>query len=103
MKKIYLGLLGFGNVGLGVMKILRARKSLLRKKLGCDLVLKKVCDKDSAARRKLRLPRDMFTSDASQVLNDPGIDIVIELIGGIHPAKEFIIQCLNNKFRLSMK
>lgn len=95
MKKIYLGLLGFGNVGSGVIKILKTRRSLLRDKLGCDLVLKKVCDKNLTSRRGIHLSRDMLTSDASQILNDPGIDIVIELIGGIHPAKELIIQALN--------
>lgn len=95
MKKIYLGLLGFGNVGSGVIKILKARRSLLKNKLGCDLVLKKVCDKNITSKREIHLPRDMFTSNANQILNDPGIDIVIELIGAIHPAKEFIMQALN--------
>ncbi|MFH1339075.1 MAG: homoserine dehydrogenase [Candidatus Omnitrophota bacterium] len=95
MKKIYLGLLGFGNVGSGVVKVLRARQSLLRKKLGCDLVLKKVCDKNLVSKRDVRLPRDMLTSDANRILNDPEIDIVIELIGGVHPAKEYITQALN--------
>jgi homoserine dehydrogenase len=95
MKKIYLGLLGFGNVGSGVVKILRARQSLLRKKLGCDLVLKKVCDKDLVSKRAVRLSKDILISDANQILNDPEIDIVIELIGGIHPAKEYIMQALN--------
>ena len=95
MKKIYIGLLGFGNVGSGVVRILRTRKSLLRNKLGCNLVLKKVCDKNITSRRDIRLPREMLTSDVRQILDDPAIDIVIELIGGIHPAKEFIMQALN--------
>jgi homoserine dehydrogenase len=95
MKKIYIGLLGFGNIGSGVIKILQTRKSLLRNKLGCDLVLKKVCDKNLTAKRDVSLPREILTSDARQILNDPAIDIVIELIGGIHPAKEFITQALN--------
>jgi len=95
MKKVYLGLLGFGNVGSGVVRILRARKSLLRNKVGCELALKKVCDKDLTSKRDIYLPRDMLTSDVNEILNDPGIDIVIELIGGIHPAKEFIMQALN--------
>ena len=95
MKKIYLGLLGFGNVGSGVIKILKARRSLLKNKLGCDLILKRVCDKNLTSKRDIHLPREILTSDVNQILNDPGIDIVIELIGAIHPAKEFIIQALN--------
>ncbi|MFH1678933.1 MAG: homoserine dehydrogenase, partial [Candidatus Omnitrophota bacterium] len=96
MKKVYLGLLGFGNVGQGLIKILKARQSLLRHKLGCELVLKKVCDKDLKSKREISLPKGMLTPDAAQVLNDPEIDIVIELIGGIHPAKEYVIQAFNN-------
>jgi homoserine dehydrogenase len=95
MKKIYLGLLGFGNVGSGVIKILKSRRSLLRNKLGCDLILKKVCDKNLTSKRDISLPKALLTPDANEILNDPAIDIVIELIGGIHPAKEFIIQALN--------
>jgi len=95
MKKIYLGLFGFGNVGSGVIKILNLRRSLLRKKFGCDLVLKKVCDKNLTKKREVHLSRDILTSDANQILNDPNIDIVIELVGGIHPAKEFIMQALS--------
>ncbi len=96
MKKVYLGLLGFGNVGSGVIKILKSRRSLLRNKLGCDLVVKKICDKDLRSKRDISVSQDMLTSDSRKVLNDPAIDIVIELIGGIHPAKEFIIQALSN-------
>ncbi|MBU1871316.1 MAG: homoserine dehydrogenase, partial [Candidatus Omnitrophica bacterium] len=95
MKKIYLGLLGFGNVGSGVIKVLKTRGALLRKKLGCDLVLKKVFDKDLRSKREISLPREKLTSDINQVLNDPSIDIVIELIGGLHPAKEYVMQALN--------
>ena len=95
MKKIYVGLLGFGNVGSGVVKILKSRRSLLRDKLGCDLVLKRVCDRDLTSKRDVRLGRDVLTADVNQVLNDPTIDIIIELIGGIHPAREFITQALN--------
>lgn len=95
MKKIYLGLLGFGNVGSGVAKILKIRKSLLSNKLGYDLVLKKACDKDLASRREVSLSREMLTKNASEIINDPQIDIIIELIGGIHPAKEYVIQALD--------
>ncbi len=95
MKKVYLGLLGFGNVGSGVVKILKTRKSLLRNKLGCDLVIKRVCDKDLTSKRDVSLRRDILTSEVNQILNDPAIDIVIELIGGVNFAREFVVQALN--------
>jgi homoserine dehydrogenase len=94
MKKINIGLIGFGNVGSAVVKILREKRALLREKIGMDLSLKKICDKDTTSRRMVSVGRGILTSDASQILNDPQIDIVIELMGGIHPAKEYILQAL---------
>ncbi|MBL7081446.1 MAG: homoserine dehydrogenase [Candidatus Omnitrophica bacterium] len=80
MKKIYLGLLGYGNVGKATAKLLKQRRSLLKKRAGCDLVLKKICDKND---------------NPYEILRDPNIDIVIELIGGIHPAKEYISEAID--------
>jgi homoserine dehydrogenase len=94
MKKINLGLIGFGNVGSAVVKILRDKRSLLRDKIGLDLCLKRICDKDTSSSRMVRVDKSLLTSDVSLILNDPQIDIVIELIGGIHPAKEYILQAL---------
>lgn len=94
MKKINVGLIGFGNVGSAVVKILKDKRTLLREKIGLDLCLKKICDKDTSSKRPVHLDKGMLTSDASLILNDPQIDIVIELIGGIHPAKEYILQAL---------
>ena len=90
IKKINVGLIGFGNVGCGVVKIRKNRRSLLRDKIDADIVLKKICDKDLSSRRDVNINRELLTSNADEILNDPAIDIVIELMGGIHPAKEFI-------------
>ena len=96
IKKINVGLIGFGNVGSGVVKILKNRRSLLRDKIDADIVLKKICDKDLSSRRDVNINRELLTSNADEILNDPAIDIVIELMGGIHPAKEFISRALRN-------
>lgn len=96
MKKINVGLIGFGNIGSGVVKILRDRKALLSEKTGLDINIKKVCDLDLSSRRNVSLPKDMLTRDAKEIIHDPQIDILIELIGGIHPAKEFILEALKN-------
>jgi len=95
MKKIYIGLIGFGKVGSGVVKILKNRRSFLKEKLGCDLVLKKVCDKDLVSKREIHLSKDLLTNDVNQILGDSGIDIVIELIGGVNRAKEVVVQALS--------
>src|SRR3989338_6725573 len=94
MKKINIGIIGFGNVGSGVIKILRGRKSFLSEKLDLEIVVKKVCDKDLSLKRNISVDRQILVQDAVGLINDPQIDIVVELIGGIHPAKEFIIEAL---------
>lgn len=96
MKKINVGLIGFGNVGSAVVKILRDKRSLLRAKIGVDIFLKKICDKDISSKRTVQVDRSLLTADAAEILNDPQIDVVIELVGGIHPAKEYILQALQN-------
>mgnify|MGYP000745995357 CR=1 FL=1 len=94
MKKINIGLIGFGTVGSGVVKILREKRTFLSQKLGAELVVKKVCDKDLSSRRSVSIDPSLLTRNASEIINDPQIDILVELIGGVHPAKEFIIDAL---------
>lgn len=95
MKKINVGLIGLGNVGVGVVKILRDRKTLLSEKIGLEINIKKICDKDISTKRKIAVDKGLLTRDVKEIIDDPGIDIVIELIGGMHPAKEFISEALN--------
>lgn len=94
MEKINVGLLGFGNVGSGVVKILRDRKTFLSEKIGLEINIKSICDKDTASKRNVSVDKNLLYRDAYEIINDPAIDIVVELIGGIHPAKEFIIDAL---------
>lgn len=90
MRKVNVGLIGLGNVGRGVYKILLSRNAFLKSKLGLDIRLKKVYDINKRIARKLSIPRRLIASSANELLSDPEIDIVVELIGGIHPAKEYI-------------
>ncbi|MCX5712642.1 MAG: homoserine dehydrogenase [Candidatus Omnitrophica bacterium] len=94
MRKINVGLIGFGTVGSGVVKILREKKSLISSKIGLEIAIKKICDKDLSAKRNVSVDKALFTKDPGDVINDPAIDIVIELIGGINPAKEFISEAI---------
>lgn len=94
MKRVNIGLIGFGTVGGGVVRALQERKSLLVRRSGIELVLKKICDKDFSRRRRVPVGRALLTKDVKDILNDKEIDIVIELIGGIHPAKEIITEAL---------
>ncbi|MCM8796653.1 MAG: homoserine dehydrogenase [Candidatus Omnitrophica bacterium] len=94
MKSINIGLIGFGTVGSGVVKILSEKKSFLMQKVSVDIKIKRICDKQMQIKRDVRVDRSIFTHDAKDILNDPQIDIVVELIGGRHPAKEYISEAL---------
>lgn len=94
MKKVNIGLIGFGNVGSGVVEILRKRRSLLNDKTGLDINIKKICDKDIVSKRSVSVDKSLFTRDAREIIDDSQVDIIVELIGGIHPAKEFISEAL---------
>lgn len=96
MKKINIGLIGFGNVGSGVVKILREKGSFLRDKLDVEINVKKICDKDIARKRGINVAKDLLTRDAKEITRDPRVDVVVELIGGMHPAKEIILDALKN-------
>ena len=82
MKSINIGLIGFGTVGTGVARLLTEQRELLARRLGTPLVLKKVADLDLARPRPVALPADLLTTRAEDILDDPEIDIVVELIGG---------------------
>lgn len=96
-KNINVGIIGFGTVGTGTAKILLENSGLLKKRTGFDIVLKKIADLDIKKDRGIKVPDGVLTTDAKSLLNDPDIDIVVELIGGIHPAKDFMLQAIRNK------
>lgn len=93
---IGVGIIGFGTVGTGTARILLRQRRELQRKLGFPVILKKIADIDTKRDREIRLPRRILINDSNQILNDPEIDIVVELIGGIHPAKEIILKAVKN-------
>ena len=94
MQNLNIGLIGFGNVGSGVVRILRDKKAFLSRKIGIELNIKKICDQDIVSKRSISVDKDILTRDPKEIINDPQIDIIVELIGGIHPAKEHISESL---------
>ena len=94
MRTISVGIIGFGTVGTGVVKILQNNAGLLRERLGAKLQLKKIADLDIRRSRGLRLGRGMLTRKADDILRDPDIGIVVELMGGIEPARTFILDAI---------
>ena len=96
MKQVNVGIIGFGTVGAGSAEILLKNREIIRKRVGLDIVLKRVADLDLASDRGITLPAGVLSSDSNELLNDPEIDIVVELIGGMATAKKFISTALTN-------
>jgi homoserine dehydrogenase len=94
--KINIGIIGFGTVGAGTARILLKKRKELEKKVGFSIALKKIADLDTRRDRGVKISKGVLINDANAIINDPGIDIVVELIGGIHPAKEIVIEALKN-------
>lgn len=93
---INIGLLGCGTVGTGVAKILTENRQLLAARTGSVLNLKRVADIDIETDRGLQLPAGTLINDADKVIDDPEIDIIIEMIGGEGIAKDFILRAIEN-------
>jgi homoserine dehydrogenase len=96
-KTINVGIIGFGTVGTGTARILIENADIIQRRLGAPVVLKKISDLDVKRDRGISLGSVQLTTSAQDVLTDPDIDIVIELIGGYKPAKEFILEAIRNK------
>jgi homoserine dehydrogenase len=94
MKTVNVGLIGLGTVGKGVVKALLSKKRILESRTGVSINLARVADKDIRASRGVKVPKKLLTRNADSVIRDKKIDVIIELIGGIHPAKEIILKSL---------
>ena len=96
MRKINVGLLGCGTVGTGVAKILIENKDVIRSRVGADLNLKYVADIEMQRDRRIRFDDGVFINDAYKVVDDPDIDIIVEMIGGEGVARDLILRAIDN-------
>ena len=96
MKEIGVGLLGFGTIGAGVVKLMGQNAALIEEKLGARLCLRKVADRDITTDRGVVVEPGVLTQNVDEVLSDPEISVIIELIGGYTIAKEFILKAIEN-------
>src|SRR4030042_579446 len=95
-KSIGIGLMGLGVIGSGVVKVLMGKSETLTREAGSKLVLKKVLEKDVAKHGSLGIERGIFTTQFNDLVGNPEIDIVVELIGGEQAAFEYIRQALTS-------
>ena len=85
------GLLGAGTVGAAVIRLLDEHRDDIAARAGCRLEVAAVAVRDTARAREVPLPPDAFVADPMQIVDDPGIDIVCELIGGVEPAGSLVL------------
>ena len=81
MQTIGIGLAGMGNVGAGVFKHLTQNRALLRERLGFELEVKKIAVRDKSRDRGVAVPAELLTTNAAEFLDDPSIQIIVELMG----------------------
>jgi homoserine dehydrogenase len=92
---VRIGLLGLGTVGAGVVKILQSQRAMLQERAGAALTLTAIADTDlTRPREGLDIRALPMTGDAARVLEDPSVHVVIELVGGLEPARTFILRAL---------
>jgi len=94
---IGVGIIGLGTVGTGTYRILTEHKSLIQEKTGLDIKVVRIAETDPQKVKGKRIAGSLITSDALEILNDTRIDIVVELIGGIRPAYDYIVHALKKK------
>lgn len=92
MKKVKIGLLGFGTVGSGVWKIINDNKDIISQKCGSEIVISKILVRDIKKKRNADIPDGILTTDADDILNDKDIKIIVEVMGGIEPARNCILR-----------
>jgi len=100
MNKLNLGLIGYGNVGTGLVQLLKERRSFIRQRFNIELVLKTICDRSIHKKKVAAARSTQLTTDVNGVLRDHAIDVVVELIGGLNPTKEIAFGAIRNNKHL---
>ncbi|ERI11499.1 homoserine dehydrogenase [Aneurinibacillus aneurinilyticus ATCC 12856] len=94
--KVKVGLMGLGTVGTGVVRIVQGHQEDLQKQTGLSIEIAKVLVQNVEKTRSLKLAEGIVTTDAADLFDNPEIDVIVEVIGGIQPAKEYILKALDN-------
>ena len=89
-----LGVLGCGNVGSALCQLVAAERDDIESRTGIRLEVARVAVRSLSKERGVELPAEVFTTDAASIVSDPSIDLVVEVLGGIEPARELITEAL---------
>ncbi len=93
-KTVKIGLIGWGTVGGGLLRVLKTNAPLIEERLGGKLEIKAIADKDITTPRSVDVDKNVLTTEVATLFNDPEIDIIVELIGGKEPARTYILEAI---------
>jgi homoserine dehydrogenase len=93
---VRVGLLGCGTVGAAVVRMLHAHRDDIASRAGCRLEVTRVAVRDTGRDRGVPLPPSAFTDDGPSIVDDPDVDIVCELLGGIEPARSLVLEAFDH-------
>ena len=96
MQQVNVGVIGFGTVGAGTVEVLLQNRDMISNRVGSEIVVRKIADFDIESDRGIPIESDLLTREAREIIEDPDIHIVVELIGGIENAKEYILKAMEN-------
>ncbi|RUS47666.1 homoserine dehydrogenase [Cohnella sp. AR92] len=94
MKPVKVGLLGLGTVGTGVVRIVEGHQEDLQSQVGSPISISKILVKDRSKSRSIAVDASKLTEDPWEIVRDPEIDIIVEVMGGIGSTKEYILEAL---------
>lgn len=92
--QINIGILGLGTVGSGTLNLLQHNSNLIAQRAGCDLRVTCIATKNPDKARTIDFDQSLLTGEVDRVINDPNIQIVAELIGGVEPARDFVLRAI---------
>ncbi len=96
MKTVKAGILGIGNVGTGTYRTLQLNRDKIIESTGMDIEVTKILNRHPERDRGITIDKNIYVQDAYDIINDPEIEIVVELIGGIEPATTFMADAIKN-------
>ncbi len=91
---VRVGVLGCGNVGAALIALVGERSKEIEGRTGLSLEVRRVAVRNLTRERAVKLPASVFTHDAAEVVNDPDIDVIVEVMGGIEPARGLLLDAL---------
>jgi len=96
LQVVNIAFLGFGNIGTGVYKIINKNSELINKREGIKINIKRILVRDINKKRPIDLPKDLYTTEINDIVEDPDISLVVEVMGGEEPARQYLLSVMKS-------